>query len=264
MDENKGFYFFASYMEAADLLEPEDYKAFISALLHYAIDDDPTRAEALEGTPAAFFMLIKPTLDKSKVRAAAGRKGGSVKQTVSKTEAKAKQTSSKSEAIKDKGQGIKDIYSLPEVENMDCSELEAAEPADPETAEQEKTAEQEPEYRMMLVDHSFYDVTAEQVAEYALAYPAVDVRQELREMELWCKDPANKKRKTAAGIGRFIRSWLGREQDRGRASPAAMPAFLPKSPGSFRRFEQRPFDAEQLDDLLEADSECWELERAQA
>lgn len=270
MDENKGFYFFASYMEAAELLEPVEYKAFISALLHYAIEDDMVRADALEGTSAAFFALIRPSLDKSKARAAAGRKGGSVKQTPNKTEANVKQNESKTEAIKDKGlrikdkgQGIKDISSLPLVEKMiDSSELEAAEPSAPALqSPEEKAAEQEIEFSLLLVDNTFYHVTTEEVEELIRAFPAVDVRQQLRVMELWCKDPANRRRKTRSGIRRFIRSWLSREQDKGRASPAA-PTVRQRGPGSFRQYEQRPFDPVQAEELIAADIEAWEVVQA--
>lgn len=50
-------------------------------------------------------------------------------------------------------------------------------------------------------------------------YPAVDVAQELRAMESWC-DANPTKRKTKAGIKRFVNSWLARAQDRG-GSPQA-------------------------------------------
>lgn len=49
------------------------------------------------------------------------------------------------------------------------------------------------------------------------SYPNVDVRLEIRKMFAWLK--ANpKKRKTGAGINRFINSWLSREQDKGGTS----------------------------------------------
>ena len=58
------------------------------------------------------------------------------------------------------------------------------------------------------------EVTAEQVAEWREAYPGVDVDQALRNMRQWLiHNPT--KRKTPRGIGRFITSWLAREQDRG-------------------------------------------------
>ena len=65
-----------------------------------------------------------------------------------------------------------------------------------------------------LVDGSEFPVTEPMVAEWELAYPAVDVRQQLREMRAWCN--ANRaQRKTARGVSAFIVRWLGKEQDRG-------------------------------------------------
>ena len=74
-----------------------------------------------------------------------------------------------------------------------------------------------------LVDSSEYPVTAEMIAEWQQAYPAVDVEQQLREMRAWSL--ANlPNRKTARGVNAFIVRWLGKEQDSGkgaRRAPAA-------------------------------------------
>ena len=65
-----------------------------------------------------------------------------------------------------------------------------------------------------LVDGSEFPVTEPMVAEWELAYPAVDVRQQLREMRVWSN--ANRaQRKTQRGVNAFIVRWLGKEQDRG-------------------------------------------------
>ena len=45
------------------------------------------------------------------------------------------------------------------------------------------------------------------------AYPAVDVRGQLREMKAWCNSNP-KERKTERGIMRFCNNWLSREQDK--------------------------------------------------
>ena len=74
-----------------------------------------------------------------------------------------------------------------------------------------------------LVDSSEYPVTAEMIAEWQQAYPAVDVEQQLREMRAWSiANPSN--RKTPRGVNSFIVRWLGKEQDSGkgaRRAPAA-------------------------------------------
>lgn len=68
--------------------------------------------------------------------------------------------------------------------------------------------------KIILNDKSFYDVPAEKIALWKETYPAVDVEQELKKMAAW-SDANLSKRKTRRGIGRFINSWLSREQDRG-------------------------------------------------
>ncbi len=68
--------------------------------------------------------------------------------------------------------------------------------------------------KIILNDKSFYDVPLEKIAFWKDTYPAVDIEQELRKMAAW-GDANPTKRKTRRGIGRFINSWLSREQDRG-------------------------------------------------
>ena len=62
--------------------------------------------------------------------------------------------------------------------------------------------------------NTFHQVTQEDFDEYIELYPAVDVLQQLRLMFRWFKDNP-KRKKTKAGIQRFISSWLGKEQNRG-------------------------------------------------
>ena len=50
------------------------------------------------------------------------------------------------------------------------------------------------------------------------AYPAVDVRDQLRQMKAWCiSNPKN--RKTKSGIPRFINTWLSKNQNRSGRIP---------------------------------------------
>ena len=72
-----------------------------------------------------------------------------------------------------------------------------------------------PVIRLPLNDGTEYLVSQEQEQEWEQLYPAVDIKQELREMRGWLL--VNKtKRKTRRGIGKFIVNWLSREQDKGR------------------------------------------------
>lgn len=66
---------------------------------------------------------------------------------------------------------------------------------------------------IILNDKSEYPITEADVDSWKALYPAVDVMQELRKMKGWA-DANPTKRKTKAGIKRFINSWLAKEQDR--------------------------------------------------
>ena len=58
------------------------------------------------------------------------------------------------------------------------------------------------------------------IIQWGRAYPAVNVDQELMAMESWL-DANPTKRKTKAGIKRFVNSWLSRAQNQGGSSPIA-------------------------------------------
>ena len=64
-----------------------------------------------------------------------------------------------------------------------------------------------------LNDKTEYPITEADVEGWKGLYPAVDVMQELRKMKGWA-DANPSKRKTKAGIKRFINAWLAKEQDR--------------------------------------------------
>lgn len=86
-----------------------------------------------------------------------------------------------------------------------------------------------------------YEPTESKVEQWAQLYPAVDVRQQLRNMSGWC-DANRAKRKTRGGVERFIAGWLAREQDRGAR---------PKSGGEKPQnqaleYTQRSYTPEQL------------------
>lgn len=73
----------------------------------------------------------------------------------------------------------------------------------------------DPEFiRLPLNDGAEFTVTESQIAEFETLYPAVNVRQALRNQRGWLlSDP--RRRKTARGIRKFITGWLAKDQDRG-------------------------------------------------
>lgn len=67
---------------------------------------------------------------------------------------------------------------------------------------------------LLLKDGSEYPVSESQIPEWEKLYPLVDIRQELRNMCGWLQGNPQK-RKTRAGILRFVNAWLSRTQEKG-------------------------------------------------
>ncbi|HGG6071307.1 TPA: YdaU family protein [Salmonella enterica subsp. diarizonae serovar 53:z10:z35] len=89
----------------------------------------------------------------------------------------------------------------------------------------------DPEFiRLPLNDGSEFPVTESLVSEFEALYPAVDVRQALRNQRGWLLSD-QRRRKTARGIKKFITGWLAKDQDRGgnrgRDSPARIQDLPP-------------------------------------
>lgn len=91
----KQFTFYSSYYEAVAELPKKDQVAVMLAICAYALmDEEPV----LSGVPKAIFSLIRPTLDASRAKAEAGKRGAEAKHPASKPQADAKQSDSKGEA----------------------------------------------------------------------------------------------------------------------------------------------------------------------
>lgn len=68
--------------------------------------------------------------------------------------------------------------------------------------------------RLPLNDGSEFTVSESLVSEFESLYPAVDVRQALRNQRGWLLSD-RRRLKTARGIKKFITGWLAKDQDRG-------------------------------------------------
>lgn len=97
-------------------------------------------------------------------------------------------------------------------ESVSCTEPHSGSAPTPE----------EPAIKLPLNDSTEYAVPQSFADEMAKLYPAVDVMQQLAAMRGWLIGNPTK-RKTRAGIKRFITSWLAREQDRGRSTAQRQP-----------------------------------------
>ena len=78
-----------------------------------------------------------------------------------------------------------------------------------------------------LVDGQEAAFTQAKVDDWARAYPAVDVAQQLRQMRAWCiANPT--RRKTAKGVEAFVVGWLTKEQNSGRTAKTGAGGAGPK------------------------------------
>lgn len=62
---------------------------------------------------------------------------------------------------------------------------------------------------IILKDNTYYAVTDEEIAQFSMLYPYVDINQEIKNMIGWCLSNPDK-RKTKKGIHRFINGWLSK------------------------------------------------------
>ena len=92
MDERGQFTFYRSFWEAIKGLPKKDRLPILESIISYALDG--TAPDSLTQSQMAFFLLVKPTLDSSRKKAASGKQGGS------KPQANGKQTTSKPQARK--------------------------------------------------------------------------------------------------------------------------------------------------------------------
>jgi len=79
---------------------------------------------------------------------------------------------------------------------------------------------------LQLKDNTMYGITDAMITEWSSLYPAVDIMQELRNMCGWLKANSNR-RKTKAGINRFINGWLANEQGKGGSGHVGTGTFKP-------------------------------------
>ncbi len=93
MEGRKQFTFYRSYFQALSKLPRERRLSALEAVIGYALDG--VEPEGLDDMQAMAFLLIRPTLDSGRKKAAGGKLGGS------KTQAKRKDTASKGEKEKE-------------------------------------------------------------------------------------------------------------------------------------------------------------------
>jgi hypothetical protein len=87
-----------------------------------------------------------------------------------------------------------------------------------------------PAFTIPLIDKTEHRITQAEVDEWAAAYPAVNVPQQIREMRAWSSANPSQ-RKTARGVNAFIVRWLAREQDKGGKPSSVIGVTVPGPTG---------------------------------
>lgn len=250
--ENKAFLFYISFYEAIKELPEKDRLKLYEAIAEYGLFGELKKP--ISGISKACFALIKPQLDANEKRRTDGKKGGrpsaekpmvteletsgfenekpvvlqnseneKPKEKVESRNIKEKVESKKikekveSRKIKEKEKDIEtpngvsctepETASAPEADDLPFGEPEPDFMPEPEEPEP-------PEITLPLNDGTEHPVMQAEVLEWCGLYPAVDVRQELRNMRGWLLSNPTR-RKTARGINAFVVSWLQKEQNRG-------------------------------------------------
>src|SRR5919108_1150816 len=111
----------------------------------------------------------------------------------------------------------KNIYTVQDLTEVGSERWSHSEPTPPPPPKNSSLKNGEQVFTSIpLVDGTEVRITENDVREWEEAYPAVNVRQELREIRQWnLSNP--KKRKTRNGWPRHVTEWLGGEQDRNQS-----------------------------------------------
>ena len=120
-----------------------------------------------------------------------------------------------------------------ELPEINCNQVQADESKLkqtelPDGKENQPNADDPVVVEMVLNDGGTYKVTRSEAERYQALYPAVDVMQELRNAAGWLEGNPTR-RKTKAGIKRYINGWLAREQDNSKSKGGSSVSYAPPS-----------------------------------
>lgn len=99
--ERNQFTFYRSYRDALRELPPKEFKAAVLAICDYALDETEP---SLSGIPNSVFILIRPTLDSGRIKAANRAKKTESKEEQTNNKRKTKQEETRKEGEKE-GEG---------------------------------------------------------------------------------------------------------------------------------------------------------------
>ncbi len=193
--ENKSFMMYKEWEELFDALEPEEVSQLIKALFAFAKrEEEPDFSGALK----IAFITMRNAIERDGIKwqKKCERNAENIRKRWNKnntTEYDRIQTNTNdTDKDKDKDKD-KEAY---------------------KKAVTDKSADSRIFISLLLNDGSEFDVTETIIEEWSELYPAVDVKQDLRMMKGWI-DSNPSRRKTRAGIKRFITNWLAKTQNSG-------------------------------------------------
>lgn len=213
------FVFYKSFYEAIAELPSENQLELYDAICRYSLFGE---VPEMSGISKAMFTLMKPNIDATakKYRSSVenGKKGGRPKKEPNENPAETQQkpnenpAETQSKADRNLNEDVDEDVDEDDEENddLDKSSAESSEDATAETPENALAV-----FYLPLIDGTQYGVSSDDVVNWAVAYPAIDVMQELHKMYNWL-DANPKNKKTSRGIKRFIVNWLSRSQDSAR------------------------------------------------
>ena len=216
------FIVYKSFQKAIDKLPDDMQLEAYKALMAYGLDG--AEYEGDNFVIAALLEAFMANIDKAQSRRETaqtnGKQGGAPKgnQNAKKSNQENNQNNLKNNSVDLNNQennqnnlnvNVNDNVNVNELKDS-CTELPAQSAA----------------ISMPLNDGSEFPVLDNDVKEWEKLYPAVDVMQELRNMRGWLMSNPTR-RKTKAGIKRFVTGWLAKEQNKGRSAPMRA---APKSP----------------------------------
>ena len=208
MSDKKSFKIYKEWSEQFSALDNESAGELIKAILEYQITGEVP--EGLSPIVSMAFSFMKQQFERdddsyaktSEARSEAGKKGGAPKgnsnasKTSKNNQKQAKTSKNKQNKLEEEvevEEEVEEIYIDTDVSfaQSDSANLPA----------------------LSLNDGTSYELSTQEVENYKVLYPAVDVEQQVRAMCGWL-DANPKQRKTKSGIKRFINSWLSKEQNK--------------------------------------------------
>lgn len=236
------FIFYRSFYEGAKVLKDSDRLKLYEAIFEYALDNTEPK---LKGYPLGMFSMARPQLDANNKRyqdglkgAEHGKKGGRPK---------------KNKLSGDNEENPIGFLNKTPNENVNENENDNVNVNENDNVNENVNTSDKEAIKLVLDTGEYYSVTNEQIQGWQQSVPLVDVKSELRKMQLWLEGNP-KKCKTTKGITRFITGWLVREQNskEQNSKPTTGVEDVPSWYGDTKQTEPTPEFLEEIEKMKES------------